>query len=198
MKTDLIVKTDRIDMQILREGYDLRAGRTEDPSLIFMHIRMLDINDLSQLMEFQSCVHSGIEDKEQFVFTDQNECSDSLNNDICIGVFSNNSLIAACILVINRDSDRNIGAKMGYDPLQSATLDSVFISPEYRGMGLQNYLISLRLELAAQLGAKYAFATVSPQNVHSLNNLQSSGFCSIYKGTMYGNFERFVMMRQLY
>ena len=182
MRTDLIAETGMIDIKTLRDGYDIMVRHGDDPSLIRMHVRALNADDLPRLMELQSDVHSGMEDNEQFVFTGLKECSDSVNNDIFIGVFRESILVAASILVVNRDSDRNIGAKMGYDPLQSATLDSAFISPGYRGMGLHNYMIGLRLELADELGAKYAFATVSPKNVYSLKNLKDSGFCCIYRG----------------
>ena len=197
MRTDLIAETGMIDIKTLRDGYDIMVRHGDDPSLIRMHIRTLNTVDLPGLMELQSDVHSGMEDKEQFVFTSLEECADSVINDICIGMFKENRLIAASILVVNRASDRNIGAKMGYDPLQSATLDSMFISHEFRGMGLHNYMIGLRLELADELGAKYAFATVSPKNVYSLKNLKDSGFCCIYRGLMYGSFYRFVMMKKL-
>lgn len=196
MKSKIIRDTGVINRQMLNSGFRVRAEREGGQLDLVMLVRSLKTEDLQELLSLQTLVHDAIGGDEMFVYTSAEECTDSLEKDICIGAFADGQMIAAAILVSNRDSDRNVGKKMSYDPLRSVTLDSIFIEAEFRGMGLQNYMIGLMLDLAEELGADYSFATVSPENIYSLRNFESQGFSVIYRGMMYEGVERFVMMKQ--
>ena len=151
--------------------------------------------DLPEVLMLQERVHSTMADPSCFVMTSEEEFSESLEKDLCLGIYHNGVLAAASLLIYNRDTDRNLGKKMGFDPLECATLDTAFVDERFRGAGLQRELISCRLREAYLNGAKYSFATVAPENTHSLNNLTDSGF-EIYKKThMYGNYLRYVLIR---
>ena len=159
--------------------------------------RLLCPEDIDILMALQQKVLAAIADKDLFAFTDRDECCDSLENDICFGVFRESTLVAAAILVVNRDSCRNIGAELGYDWKKCVGLDSIFVDLSARGLGLQRLFIDMMLKAAAELGAEYAFATVSPDNSHSLANLTASGFTVHCQREMYGGYFRYVLIREL-
>jgi len=158
---------------------------------------LLNSGDIDEFLALQDIVYEIIPDKDIFVLTTKAECEDSFVNDFCIGAFREGRLAGASIMVLNRESERNLGGKLGYDPAECVTLDTTFIHPDWRGHGLQRAFIDMRIQKATELGVLFAFATVSPDNQYSLANIRSYGFEVLEKGTFYGGYERLVLIKQL-
>lgn len=163
-------------------------------------IRLCGKGELAEILSLQGNVYSSVTVKETFVNSTQEELNESLESDVCIGCYHNSNLIAFTLMVPNSHSPRNLGFYLNYSReqrLKSVTYDTTFIHPEYKGYGLQRLFISLKDAIAKELGANEALATVSPDNMASLNNLLASGFVIADEKRMYGSFTRFIMRKSL-
>lgn len=157
-------------------------------------LRTMEVHEAEKAMELQRRVWSAMPDPSLLAETSIEEIRESAQLDICIGAFEGERLAAFSLMVVNRESEsRNAGQKNGHDPKLCVTFDTVFVDPDYRGLGLQKYLFHCQMEIAAGLGAHYAFATVAPSNVHSLNNMLACGFKILDRKLLYGNRDRYIM-----
>ena len=160
-------------------------------------VRKLTAADIDEVMKLQLCVYENLPDKSNFVLTTSDEFAETILMDFAVGAFDGATLAAVSTVVMNRETDRNIGFVCGYEPHDCVTYDTTFVRREYRGRGIQKQFIVLKDEAAVSAGAKFAFATVSPDNRYSLNNLLSSGFEIVDKKVMYGGEDRFVVKKDL-
>lgn len=158
---------------------------------------VLQTDDIDEFIELQDSVSDSIPDKDLFVLTTRQECEESFVMDFCIGAFRKGQMAGASIMIINRDCERSLGAKLGYDPLKCVTLDTSFIRKDSQGNGLQRAFIKLRLNKARELGAEMAFATVAQNNIYSLANMRSYGFSILKKDIFYGGYERLVLTKKI-
>lgn len=152
------------------------------------------------IVRLQNRVYEGINNRETFVLTTDEELSESLDKDICLGVYFEGSLIAFTLMVSNRRSPRNLGYQLDYsDDLcqKCVTNDTTFVHPDYKGFGIQRCLLGLKIDIALGLGADEILTTVSPENTISLKNIISEGFEIATKKAMYGGFERYILRRTL-
>jgi ribosomal protein S18 acetylase RimI-like enzyme len=160
-------------------------------------IRQLVHGDAAAVSELQSCIYDSMPDKSQFVLTTAEELAESIEHDFCLGAFDEDNLAAVTTIVLNRVTKRNIGYVLGYNAYECVTYDTTFVRPDCRGRGLQRHFMKLKDEFSLKNGAKYAFATVSPDNGYSLNNLKMSGFDIIDRREIYGGVDRFILRKNL-
>lgn len=161
-------------------------------------VRKMRMDEAQLAMDLQHTVWRSMPDPAQLAETTLDEIRESMTEDICLGVFDGETLAAFSIMVVNRASEtRNAGQKNAYPPEECVTFDTIFVHPDYRGLGLQRRLFAWQAELAVKLGAKRIFATVAPQNEYSLNNMLACGFEILDRKLLYGNRDRYIMMRQL-
>jgi hypothetical protein len=169
-------------------------------SEIELTIRKCGPEHAEDVMSLQKRVYDGIGDKDTFVLTTKEELTESLTLDACFGAFFNDSLIAFTLMVVNRESMRNLGFYLDYGPemrRQCVTYDTTFIDPQFKGYGLQRFFITLKDSYARNLGATQALATVSPDNKYSLQNLLACGFTIAAEKPMYGRFQRCILRKAL-
>ncbi|NHN35449.1 GNAT family N-acetyltransferase [Paenibacillus agricola] len=101
---------------------------------------------------------------------------------LVLGLFDNNELIAYAILSMrmaedleeffqkyNLITDRKEWGHVG-------TLLNCVVKDEYRGYGLQKYLIELRETVAKNSGYNEIFTSVHERNIYSINNLKKAGY----------------------
>lgn len=163
-------------------------------------IRLCKKEELTEILALQSIVYRRIAAKETFIYTTEEELSESLEADVCIGAYHHNSLIAFTLMVSNPESSRNLGYCLNYNQqqcLKCVTYDTTFVHPDYNGYGLQRLFISLKDSIARELGACEALATVSPENITSLDNLKAGGFVIADEKKMYGVLNRYIMRKTL-
>jgi len=161
-------------------------------------VRRMQLNEARAAMNLQKRVWAHMPNPALLAETSLDEIRESMVEDVCLGVFDGERLAAFSLMVINRASEnRNGGQKNGYPPRECVTFDTVFVDPEYLGLGLQRKLFSIQEEMAAQLGAKRIFATVAPENAYSLNNMLACGFEIIDRKLLYGNRDRYVVMKNI-
>ncbi len=163
-------------------------------------IRLCAPDRLEAIKALQQKIYDGLPNPETFVCTSEAELKESLACDICIGAFDGDRLAAFTLMVINRPTRRNL-VYLFDDTEQSArrsvTYDTTFIDPEFIGCGLQRFFITLKDRMAVSLGADTAYATVSPDNTYSLNNLLSNGFKTAGKKKLYGGHMRYILRKPL-
>lgn len=173
--------------------------KKEQPDLEIC-IRRCNLGDQNKILSLQDSVYNNIKNKATFVMTTEDELSESLLQDICLGAFLDEELVAFTLMVANRYSTRNIGYYLGYDKVQSlicVTYDTTFVNPHYNGYGFQRFFIGQKDAIARELGAVEVLATVSPDNRVSLNNMLANDFVIIAEKNMYGGFERLVLRKSL-
>jgi GNAT superfamily N-acetyltransferase len=166
-----------------------------------LEIRACRESDLDELMHLQEIVCKGIKDQNIFVSTSREENSRYLHKpNIILGVFSEKRLIAYCSIAFPGTDSDNLGWDLGWLSEQvknCAKLDTVLVEPSFRGRGLQRVLIHKAIEKAQNdLVNGSILTTVSPQNSHSLQNMQTEGFQILLKTEKYGGRERFILGKQ--
>ena len=182
---------------ILPEGgavcFTHKNGRVVSP-----RIHLCNDDSLTDILALQEKVFESVQNKDTFVMTTPQEIEESLDMDFCIGAFLGDVLIAFTLMIAPRPGSRNLGCAGGSpEGVVCVTYDTTFVDPDYSGFGLQRYFITLKDKLAAGLGAREAYATVSPLNAASLGNMRRSGFQIVDEKTMYGGYVRYILRKPL-
>lgn len=185
--------------ELLDQNVLHKLTRQGQPDLC-VGVRLCRQDELSAILELQSKVSASISNKSTFVVTTEDELAESLNTDICIGMYHEAELIAFTLIITNSYSLRNLGFYIGYSRercKRCVSYDTTFVHPAYKGYGIQRLFIGLKDAAAISLGAAEALATVSPDNDISLKNLISSGFVVVEEKKMYGGFNRYIVRKSL-
>lgn len=159
-------------------------------------VRLVEEKDADAVIALQSHVIDCMPDKSLLVGVEREDILDAVQNDFSLGIFDGNMPVAFCQMILNHDSPHNLGQKLGHAPEKCVYYDIAFVHPDYRGLGLQACMISLRDEIARELGAELAFVTVSPDNAYSLKNVMGSGFEVVERRLMYGGRDRYILMKR--
>lgn len=174
--------------------------KNSDGAALNIQIKKCRADEHDDIVKLQNIVYEGIDDRETFVLTTAEELAESLDKDICLGVYFEGSLIAFTLMISNRCSPRNLGYHLEYDEAicqKCVTNDTTFVHPDYIGFGIQRCLLSLKIDIALGLGADEMLTTVSPKNTISLKNIMSEGFEIAAKKPMYGDYERYILRKAL-
>lgn len=174
-------------------------------------MRRLFPRDLGKVVKLQNDVIEELEDDSLFVETTKQEYLESMLIDFCYGLFDNDSLVAVCIIVLNRETDRNLVYSLDNSNNESnqkqlsfvdaITFDTIQVKKNYRGFGIQKFFLSVAENLCSMLNAKCIIASVSPQNFHSKTNFVRFGYSvqttkRLAKG-VYHNKERNIMIKDV-
>ncbi len=158
-------------------------------------VRELGFEDLSHLLALQDEIVAGLPDKNLYCPLTRAELIESLHLDIAYGVYSpSRELVAFSVIVSPRISDRNLAHGLdGFDESDTITFDAVAVIPEFRGFGLQQNLVKIAKRLAKDCGVHEILTTVSPYNLHSVNNFNKSGFKTHSRVSKYGGLDRLIL-----
>jgi len=159
-------------------------------------VRSVTEADLEAVLRLQETVRLDLPDLAFLCTATRAELADSIQNDLCLGVFDGGRIVAFTILIVNRSCPGNLGQKLGFPPEECVTFEIVFVHPDCRGLGMQRFFIEERERYARRLGAKRGFSTVAPKNYFSLNNILGAGFSIYDRREMYGGMDRYIMMKQ--
>lgn len=158
-------------------------------------LKQLSCKDISDIANLQRICVDALPSDEIYSPLTRGELIESAALDTLVGIYSDvHILVAAAIIVSNRVSERNLAANTGDAPATVITFDAVFVSPEWRGFGLQRVLIDYAIRQASkQVGIIKILATVSPENIHSERNFTTSGFKIIAQADKYGGLKRNIL-----
>jgi len=161
-------------------------------------VRRMHPDEADLAVMLQTRVLETMPDSSLLAETDRDEIAESMHVDLCLGTFDGARLAAFGLMVVNRESQtRNIGQKNGLAPEECVSVDTIFVDPDYRGLGLQRYLLIAMMDLARSLGAKQALVTVAPNNEFSLKNVMDQGFEIMVRKLLYGGRDRYVLKKNL-
>ena len=79
----------------------------------------------------------------------------------------------------------------------TADMDIVAVLPEYRGRGIMSALMERAERDAITAGIKVLLATVHPDNIPSRHTMEKLGYKEVLHKTMYGGFDRLIMMKRI-
>lgn len=162
-------------------------------------VRKCTITDIAAIMALQDEVMDTLTDPDIFVYTTEEEFQETLENDYCIGAFCVRKMVMFSNMILNRITPRHLGVTLGYSNeqiLRSVIYDTTFVTPDYRGFGLQRLAAWFKDKEAKRVGAGEAIATVSPKNPASYRNITANGFAAIAQREMYGGLDRLIMKKQ--
>lgn len=152
----------------------------ERKDLVF---RRLECNEAPIFIEFQNEVLSKVPNNKERNFFEpltDDEIEYSVENDICIGVYDNERLIALLSLIASPKPSQNVLRDLpeyaATDAAQIMIVDCVLVLEEYRGLGLQRAFLRLADFIAKKQGITLIGAVVSQENTHSESNLIKSGY----------------------
>ncbi len=135
--------------------------------------RRLTIQDLDALVQLQQDTVSALDDPSIYLISNREDFADIINDTGEIyGIFTRDRLCGACSIYMPGNTPQNLGRDIGLEEKElpsCATLDSVFVSPDYRNNGIARELIHICIKRAVDaMGANYVLATVSPKNIASI------------------------------
>lgn len=154
--------------------------------------------DLDALMLLQEKICRGMEHPDWFATTSREENKIFLTDpNVILGVYDEGRLAAYGSVGFPGDSPDNLGWDLGLpreEALCCAVLDTIVVDAEYRGLGLQRELIRCCVAYAREKmpGCK-VLATVAPDNIYSLRNVQAEGFEILARKEKYGGKERYIL-----
>jgi ribosomal protein S18 acetylase RimI-like enzyme len=110
-----------------------------------------------------------------------------------------NKTFAGYCLIQFPSEEENLGNKAGIinNNIIIAHIESLGVSKNFRGHGLQKLLINNALTELRRMGVKKAYCTVSPDNKYSLKNFIETGFIKIAEKELYGGYKRLILARDV-
>ena len=177
----------------------LTLSNSRGEELVFT-LRKCDRNDIEDILNTQETVLNLLDSQHVFVRTSAEDILESLDVDVLIGAYCGEKPAGFSLMVANRVTWRNLGSYLDYDDDMlrlSATYDTTFVLPEYRGYGLQAQFAELKDEAARSMGAVEALATVAPENTVSLMNSLEHGFELVATMPVYGGLTRCMLRKKL-
>ncbi|MBE6514909.1 MAG: GNAT family N-acetyltransferase [Thermoplasmata archaeon] len=147
-----------------------------------------DIDAVSDVME---SISEDIHDNDLFCADDRDFILRHIVSEgFVLKAMADGRVVAFLIVRYPHGAEDNLGRDGG---LSGNDLDVVFhvesvaVLPEYRGNGLQRELVGIGEQRAVSDGYTEAYATVSPRNSHSLDNMLKLGYEVLREAPKYGS-----------
>lgn len=171
----------------------------ESTTLFF---KVLDITYLDQMLALQDEIIKSLPDKTWYVPTSSEEFLDYLSGlgTILGYVTSDNELAALGIYAHYGKNEHNYGYDLsltGDDLLKVGQIDCTIVKESFRGNSLQKLLCQALEEVGKENNTPIMTATVSPDNIYSLNTFLKYGYEIKCDKLKYGGLRRFVLAKYL-
>ena len=146
-------------------------------------ITVAQSSDMENILALQNSVVENINIKEWFVPSIKAELELAFSKPqefVMLKVERENKLVAFSYIILNPDENNDISRDI--DDLKNkdcCVYETVFVSPECRGFGLQHKLISKLTDIAKQNGKEFIIATVHPDNIYSSSNFIKNGYTKL-------------------
>ena len=160
-------------------------------------VRMLGQREMAQVLRERDKVTQAMEHKEWFASSDEKDYLRAVKDGFILGAFDGEEL-AACVFCVLRQGD--YAKEMGYPKEKEALCcdyADTFVTPNFRGNGLQHQLEKMMSELCKKEGKKWVLGTVAPKNRYSRENFKKSGHLEVKRCPMYGGLDRIIMEKEL-
>lgn len=161
-------------------------------------MRTCTMEDLDSILELQERICAGMNEPDWFVATSREENTLFLTPpNTIIGVYDGDKLIAFGSLVFPGMDSSNLGWDLEWPTekvLHCATLDTIVVDSDYRGLGLQRTLIQLCVKHAREIMPDCTvLTTICPNNIYSLRNGLAEGFEILMRKIKYTGVDRYIL-----
>ena len=159
--------------------------------------RLVRNEELEKILQLQETCFAAINEPEWLRRNSRETVELCLKKpNYALGYFDGEKLAAIGILQICGQSEENLGHQLGYEGEklnEVGNMKLVLVDPAYRGRRLQHQLMDRCEEYARQQRLKVLAATVHPDNVYSVRNVERCGYGFHSQHRKYGG-----LIRNLY
>ena len=176
--------------------------KNKSGNIVNARYKILDLNDIDEIIELQETIINGLEDKQLYAPTDKEEfISYMKSGGKIIGyIDEENELIAMAVYVKKGYEKGNYGYDLGLDGevlLKVAQVECTVVRSDYRGNGLQRILCKKIEDMAKAESVKLLTSTASPYNKYSVNTFRNLGYEIKKDKFKYGGLRRYVLAKEL-
>jgi ribosomal protein S18 acetylase RimI-like enzyme len=157
--------------------------------------------DVTRIHQLMNQAYEGLRDKSLFVVDGEDiikSCVSDHGFIICADY--EDQMIGFVMVLYPGITSKNYGTYINLEENKLAKvchIESVVVDQSHRGNGLQVKLIALAEQDLISTPYVYSMATVSPKNVHSLNNFQALGYQVVGHQQLYGGLERHILLKEI-
>ena len=165
-------------------------------------LKELNMSYLDKIMELQKIIIDGLENKELYADSKQEEFEEYINcNEKIIGCLTNEDELIAMGVYAKKGYDESnyaydIGLN-GEEVLKVAQIESTIVKSEYRGNKLQRLICEELEKIARKDNIEILSATASPYNKFSVNTFMNLGYEIKKDKLKYGGLRRYVLVKEL-
>ncbi|WP_249871367.1 GNAT family N-acetyltransferase [Oceanobacillus saliphilus] len=164
-------------------------------------VRSLNLHDIDEVMSLQKKVVLALAEPDFLQPLTVEEYTKILNNnDLMIGVFVGEKMIAFRAMLAPENDDEGLGADIGLRVEEFSSIIYSEISnvdPDFRGNGLQTYMGKILLRNLDRKKYKYMLATVAPFNIASLKDKFALGMEIAELKEKFGGKLRYLFVKEL-
>ncbi len=181
--------------------FDVQNGNSNKKMVGIVEKATLD--NITEIIDFENSILRVLPNPHLFQGHDSETLKEELlagDDIILVRHTERKNIMSMLVFTHPRDCEHNLALDSNLeneDIMKTAVVNVIAVHPDYRGMGIQRYLLKLADKLAKDCGAKFLAATVSPENVHSLKNLLNKGYEIKNEKLKYGGKNRYIMLKVL-
>lgn len=161
------------------------------------------IEDIDEIIKLKKDVWNEMENKDWYEIETENEefLVNQLENDgLILKAVKDNKIIGFLIVEndINKERDIIKNMKLENEANRCIEFCSVAVALEYRGNNLYTQMAKKAEKfMIDNYDIKYILATVHPDNIASVKSLLNIGYDICCKTKMYGNKDRYILMKSI-
>ena len=166
-------------------------------------IKEATIKDVDEILKLKKDIWDKLENKEWYVIDGTNKeflNRELENNGLILKAISNNKIVGFLIISNYLKKDSFIIQKLHFEDKTDMCIElsNGAVDIKYRGNNLSIEMAKIAEEIIInRYNKKYILATVHPNNMASLNSLLKIEYKIICKSKMYGNLDRYVLLKKL-
>lgn len=165
-------------------------------------LRKLKESEIDTALLFQKNILDGIPENDTKNLCEaltEKELRHSLYADLLLGLFHGERLIALMLCIPHPLPEQNIFLDLtlpfphGIENV--LIVDSILVSPDYRGLGLQCFFFSIAEMIAKKMGIPVLGGVANPENSHSNANFIKSGYELVAQKPKYRSVRNYYLRR---
>lgn len=133
-------------------------------------------NNIDEYLEFYKYVKSNMKEPSWLGEFSLNELKNILNNEGKLFNFYDNNIIVCSMLYIPSNNKTLKKHNLKYDEDLVGSCGPIMVNPEYVGNKFQKQMLELLDKYCKNIGKRYIFTKVHPDNIYSINNFISDGY----------------------
>ena len=133
-------------------------------------------NNIDEYLEFYKYVKSNMKEPSWLGEFSLNELKNILNNEGKIFNFYDNNIIVCSMLYIPSNNKTLEKHNLKYDEKLVGSCGPIMVNPKYVGNKFQKQMLELLDKYCKNIGKRYIFTKVHPDNIYSINNFISDGY----------------------